>query len=117
MGLSVAVGLLLTAFFTSVALLLSSLTRRKSYAAAGVFAITFGLTIPTEILASPGAIGNPSLLYLSPWQDFLAVARAAFGASGSPIDWPWSLAILLCATVLAALVTYVRMKAVEVVSG
>lgn len=117
MGISAAVGLLLTAFYTSVSLFLSSLTRRKSYAAAGVFAINFGLTLPVGILAAPGAIGNPALFYLSPWDNYLAVARAAFGAPGAPIDWAWSLSILLVVTVLTALVTHLRMKAIEVVSG
>ena len=115
MGLSLLIGVLFTAFYTSVSLFLSSLTRRRSYAAAGVFAVTFGLTIPAEILA--GATNTPSLLYLSPWEDFLQVARAAFGATGGVIDWPGALAILLGATVVASLVTYLRMKAVEVVSG
>lgn len=114
-GVSLAIGLLLTAFYTSVSLFLSSLTRRKSYAAAGVFAVTFGLTIPAEILFS--ATRNPTLLYLSPWEDFLAVARAAFGAAAGRIDWPGALPILLGVTVLASLATYVRMQAVEVVSG
>ena len=114
-GLSVLLGLLFTAFYTSVTLLLSSLTTRKSYAAAGVFAVTFGLTIPADILSS--SIGNSTLLYVSPWEDYLAVARAAFGASGSQHDWPWALAILLAATVVASLATYLRMKAIEVVSG
>src|SRR5881409_2411464 len=45
-GLSILVGTLLTVFCTSVALLLSSLTRRRSIAAAGVFAVNFGLSIP-----------------------------------------------------------------------
>ena len=114
-GLSVLLGLLFTAFYTSVTLFLSSLTTRKSYAAAGVFAVTFGLTIPADILSS--SIGNSSLLYASPWEDYLALARAAFGASGNQLDWPWALAILLAATVVASLATYLRMKAVEVVSG
>src|SRR2546422_622688 len=107
--------ILFTAFYTSVTLFLSSLTTRKSYAAAGVFAVTFGLTIPADILSS--SIPNSSLLYVSPWEDYLAVARAAFGASGNQLDWPWALAILLAATVVASLATYLRMKAVEVVSG
>jgi hypothetical protein len=95
---------------------LSSLTRRKSYAAAGVFAVTFGLTIPATILADQ--LGNPSILYVSPWANYLAVAEAAFGSTSGPaLDWRWSLLILLIATVLASLVTYIRMKAVEVVSG
>jgi len=114
-GLSVAVGLLLMLFNTSVALFLSSLTRRKGLAAAGMFGGNFGLFIPASILAS--AIGNPNLLYLSPWNDYLAVATAAFGAPGIGIDWPGALAILLGVTVLAALVTYLRMKAVEVITG
>jgi len=117
MGLALVVGLVLTAFYTAVTLFLSSLTRRKSYAGAGVFAIAFGLSIPAEILASPGSLNNPSLLYLSPWQDFLAVARAAYGVAGGPIDWPPALAILLTATALAALATLARMRSLEVVSA
>lgn len=114
-GLSILLGLVFTAFYTSVTLLLSSLTRRKSYAAAGVFAVTFGLTIPAGILG--GALGNSNLLYVSPWEDYLAVARAAFGVSGDPLSWQWALTILLVATVIASVVTYLRMKAIEVVSG
>src|SRR5947208_3062507 len=115
MGISLVIGGLLTAFYTAVTLFLSSLTRRKGIAAAGVFAVNFGLTIPAGILAE--SIQNPSILYLSPWNDYLAIANAAFGASGAGIDWPVALAILLGVTVLAALVTYVRMKAVEVITG
>jgi ABC-2 type transport system permease protein len=114
-GLAVLLGSLFTAFYTSVTLLLSSLTHRKSYAAAGIFAITFGLTIPAEILSI--SINNPAFLYASPWEDYLAVARAAFGASGGQIDWPWALVILLAATLVASSLTYLRMKAVEVVAG
>src|SRR3989441_13289467 len=76
-GPSILLGLLFTAFYTSVTLFLSSLTTRKSYAAAGGFAVTFGLTIPSDILSGP--IGNSALLHPSPWEDYLAVARAAFG--------------------------------------
>jgi len=116
-GISIALGLLITGFFTALALFLSSLTRRRAYAAAAVFAIVFGLTVPAQILASAGSVNNPALLYLSPWEDFLAVARAAFGVSGQPLDWAAALAILLGATILTALATWLRMKAVEVVSG
>src|SRR6266567_3999324 len=114
-GLSILVGGLLTVFYTSVALFLSSLTRRKSIAAAGVFAVNFGLTIPAGVLA--GTLGSPMMLYASPWANYVAVATAAFGASGNPIDPAWSLVILLAASALAAVITYTRMKAVEVVSG
>lgn len=116
-GVSIAVGILLTAFYTTITLFLSSMTRRKAYAAAGVFAITFGLTVPVEVLASQGSIGNPVLLYLSPWDNFLAVARVAFGAAPAPIDWSASLGILLLIMVLAGLVTNARMRSMEVVAG
>ena len=115
MGITIVVGALLTVFYTAVVLFLSSLTRRKGIAAAGVFAVNFGLTLPALALFS--VIGNPSVLYFSPWFNYVAVASAAFGATSTGIDWPASLAILLGATVLAALVTYVRMKAVEVITG
>lgn len=112
------VGILLTAFYAAVSLFLSSITRRKSYAGAGVFGVTFGLTAPIAILRQ--VTGNDALLYLSPWDNFLAVAAAAYGATSPPvppIDWPPALAILLGVTVVASLATYLRMKVVEVVSG
>ena len=115
MGISIVVGGLLTLFYTAVTLFLSSLSRRKGIAASGVFAVNFGLTIPATVLAL--AIRNDSILYMSPWNDYVAVASGAFGGPSIGIDWPVALAILLGVTVLAALVTYVRMKAVEVVTG
>ncbi len=114
-GAGLAVGLLLAGFYTAVALFLSSLTSRRGYAAAGVFAITFGIGLPAELLA--GGLNEPSLLYLSPWQCFLAVARGIYGASQPPIDWAPALAILLAVAVVAALATYLRMKTLEVVAG
>ncbi len=116
-GISVALGLLFTAFFTALSLFFSSITSRRSYAAAAVFATSLGLTIPVEILASSASIGNGSLLYLSPWEDYLAVARAAFGAPAGAIDWAPALAILLGITAVAALVTYARLQRWEVVTG
>src|SRR2546426_138103 len=115
MGISLVIGGLLPAFSTAVTLFLSSLTRRKGIAAAGVFAVNFGLTVPAGVLA--GRIGNPAILYLSPWDDYVAVANVAFGATPSAIDWLAALAVLLGVTVLAAFVTYIRMRAVEVITG
>jgi ABC-type transport system involved in multi-copper enzyme maturation permease subunit len=116
-GISILLGLLFTAFFTALTLFLSSLTRRRAYAAAAVFAIVFGLLATATILSLSGSLNEPALLYLSPWDDYLAVARAAFGVSGGLIEWVPALAILLGVTVLAALATWLRMRAVEVVSG
>ncbi len=116
-GISIPLALLLTVFFTSIALFLSSITRRRAYAAASVFALIFGLVATETILAQPGFLNSPQILYLSPSEDFLAVARGAFGVATGPIGWPQALAILLGVTFLAALATWSRMRAVEVVSG
>ncbi|MGQ0798167.1 MAG: ABC transporter permease [Methanobacteriota archaeon] len=115
-GRSVLVGILFGAFYTAATLFLSSLTTRRAYAAAGVFAITFGLTFPAQILTA--ATGNPTFLYASAWENYLAVARALFGfvPPAPTIDWPPALAILLAATGLAALATYARMRTREVVA-
>src|SRR5256885_1560103 len=114
-GISPGMGGLLPAFSPAVTLFRWSLPRRKGIAAAGVFAVNFGLTVPAGVLA--GRIGNPSILYLSPWDDYVAVASVAFGATPTAIDWLAALAVLLGVTVLAALVTYLRMRAVEVITG
>jgi ABC-type transport system involved in multi-copper enzyme maturation permease subunit len=116
-GISILLGLLLTAFFTALALFLSSLTRRRAYAAAAVFASVFGLIAVETILSQPGFLNDPAVLYVSPWEDYLAVARTAFGITGEPISWAVALAILLGVTVITALATWIRMRAVEVVSG
>ena len=117
LGIGLVLGALFTAFFTSLSLFLSSLTRRRAYAASALFAIVFGLYGTAQVLASPGTVNNPALLYLSPWDDYLAIARAAFGVSGGPIDWAPALAIILVITVLTAVATWMRMRALEVVSG
>src|SRR2546426_1055707 len=64
-----------------------------------------------------GAIQHPGLLYLSPWEVFLAVARAGYGAPAGPIDWPGALAILVGVTILAAFLAYLRMRSMEVVAA
>lgn len=117
LGLGILLGALFTAFLTALALLLSSLTRRRAYAAAAVSAVVFGTSATAGVLAGASSVNNAALLYLSPWEDYLAVARAAFGVTGSPTDWAVGLAILLGVTVLAAVVTWIRMRAFEVVSG
>ncbi len=117
-AISLLLGVLFTAFMTSLSLFLSSLTRRRAYAAAALFAIIFGLFGTAQILAA--AVNNNALRYLSPWDDYSAVAYAAFGATGLPtavpIDWAPALAILLGVTVIMALATWLRMRSMEVVS-
>src|SRR2546422_7775047 len=114
MGISLVIGGLLTAFYTAVTLFLSSLTRRKGIAAAGVFAVNFGLTVPAGVLA--GRIGNPSILYLSPWDDYVAVASLAFGATPTAIDWRAALAGLVGVSGLSALATYLPVGGLAVMT-
>ncbi len=116
-AIGIVLGLLLTAFLTALALFLSSLTRRRAYASAAMFAVIFGLVGTESILASSGTLSASTVLPLSPWEDYFSVARAAFGVASGPIDWPVGLAILLGVTVLAAVATWLRMRAFEVVSG
>src|SRR2546429_7892542 len=99
-GLAVLLGSLFTAFYTSVTLLLSSLTHRKSYAAAGSFAVTLGPTIPPEVLSI--SISNPPPPYASPREDNSPVGPARFGAPRGQITSPWALVILLAATLVPA---------------
>jgi ABC-2 type transport system permease protein len=111
-GIGIGLGLLLTALFTSVTLFLSSLTSRRAYAAAGIFAVNFGLTVPVDLLAS--SIGQPALLYISPWEDYLAIARAAFGAPQDSINWIPALLVIIVIVALAAMITYARIRDLEV---
>ncbi len=112
LGIGIGLGVFLTAFYTSVTLFLSSLTSRKAYAAAGVFAVTFGFTFPVDVLS--GSIGQPALLYLSPWDDYLAIARAAFGAPAESINWIPAVLVVIVVTILAAMITYARIRDLEV---
>src|SRR2546427_3881196 len=71
-GLSILVGALLTVFCTSVALFLSSLTRRRSIAAAGVFFVNF-----CPFISAGGLFGGPRRppFFSSPFVHFVAVQR------------------------------------------
>src|SRR2546427_4287565 len=80
MGISIVVGGLLTLFYTAVTLFLSSLSRRQGIAAAGVFAGNFGLTFSATGFAL--AIGNSSILFISPLKDYVAVASACLCGGG-----------------------------------
>lgn len=94
-GVFVGVGLLMVLTLTGVGVLLSSLTERRSFAGAGIFATLLSVEVMSALLA--GALNNISIEYLSPWEDLLAVARLGFGVSptGSALDPYVSLAILI----------------------
>jgi ABC-type transport system involved in multi-copper enzyme maturation permease subunit len=112
LGIGLGLGLLLTAVYTSVTLFLSSLSSRRAYAAAAVFALTFGLTVPVGVLAD--SIGQQALRYVSPWDDYLAVARAAFGSPSGALNWIPALLVVLVLVVLTSMITYARIRDLEV---
>ncbi|MDE1820160.1 MAG: ABC transporter permease subunit [Euryarchaeota archaeon] len=111
------VGALTVLTFTGVAVLLSTLTDRKSFSGAGIFALLFSVEIVSLILA--GATRDLSFEYLSPWEDVLAVARAGFNVSttpGSTIDPLVALTVLLVLIPVLFVLAYLRLSRLEVVT-
>ncbi|MCI4372455.1 MAG: ABC transporter permease subunit [Thermoplasmata archaeon] len=112
MGAFVAVGLLMVVFFTTLALFLSSLTRRPLYAGAAIF----GVLISAEILSAliEGVTSSTHALYVSPLEDLLAVAQSLFGVTPA-IDPGSAAAIVVGIAVVATGVAFLRVRRVEVV--
>ncbi len=112
MGSFFAAGVLMVVFFTTVALFLSSLTRRPVYAGAAIF----GVLVSAEVLAAliEGVTSNSQALYVSPLEDLLAVGQSAFGVTPA-IDPETALGIVLGISLVTALVAYLRVRKVEVV--
>jgi ABC-type transport system involved in multi-copper enzyme maturation permease subunit len=108
-----ATGALMVVLFTTLALLLSSLTRRTIFAGAAIF----GVLVSAEILADllQGITSSARPLYASPIEDLLAVARSAFGV-GTSIDPSIALAIVIGIAVVSSVVAYLRVRRVEVVA-
>lgn len=108
------VGLLTVGAFGGLALLLSALAPKSSYAGAGIF----GLLVGAEIVASAllSISGESSVLYASPQEDVLAVARSAFGVTGGDLN-PLAAALLLVAVAVVTLaLAYRRIAAIDGVS-
>lgn len=108
------VGLLITVFFTALAVALSTLTARALFAGVGIFGIILSANLAAAAIA--GATGNTAVLYVSPVTDIEAAANAAF-ATGAPTDIvpATGAALLLGAAVILLVVTWVRLSRVEVV--
>src|SRR2546426_3141894 len=81
-GLSILVGALLTVFCTSVALFLSSLTRRRSIAAAGLLAVNFRLSLPAGSFVR--ALRNPAPSSRA-LEQYVVGEPAGVGGPGNPI--------------------------------
>jgi ABC-type transport system involved in multi-copper enzyme maturation permease subunit len=113
-GAFVAAGLVMVALFTSLAVCLSSLTRRPIFAGAAVF----GVLVSAEVLAAlvEGATRSAQALYLSPIEDLLAVAQGIFGLTPA-IDPTAAFVVVAGLTAGAMAVAYVRVRHVEVVGS
>ena len=112
MGAFVVVGVLMVGFFTSLALFLSSLTRRPVYAGAAIF----GVLVSAEVLASllQGVTSSAQVLYVSPLDDLLAIGQSVFGVTPS-VDPGTALSIVLGIIVIAWAIAFLRVRRVEVV--
>jgi len=111
-GAFVVSGLLLVLFFTTLALFLSSLTRRPIFAGAAIF----GVLVSAEVLAQlvRGVTSSAQALYLSPIEDLLAVAQSLFGVTPS-IGAGSAAGVVPGISVVGSVVTYLRVRQVEVV--
>jgi ABC-type transport system involved in multi-copper enzyme maturation permease subunit len=112
MGAFAAVGLLVAVVFTSLALFLSSLTRRTIFAGAAIF----GLLVTAEVLAVlVGSVtGSHQSLYVSPIEDLLAVAQSVFGVTPS-VNAEVAFAAVAGLSVVSVVLAFLRVRQVEVV--
>ncbi len=115
-GVYLVMGLLFTLTFSVLALFLSSLTEKRAWAASGIFAFLLMDDVVAVVLR--GVSQNVGWLYLSPWEDLTAVARALFAvpATGPGPDPFVSFGILLALIVVLAAATYVRLARMELVT-
>lgn len=115
-GIYLGTGVLLVLVLTGFAVLLSSLTERKSFAGAGIFAVLLSLEIVASVLYA--ATNQVSALYLAPWEDVLSVARWGFGVRTpeASLDPSVALSILIVLPVVLYGATYVRLRRLEVMT-
>jgi ABC-2 type transport system permease protein len=116
LGVYIGLGILLTVTFASIALFLSSLSERSTWAAAGIFAFLLIDDIVAGILR--GVSQNVNWLYVSPWEDMVSVARYLFGVSNnsSSINPAAALAILIGLIICLVAATYTRLSKMELVT-
>jgi ABC-2 type transport system permease protein len=108
------VGLLVTVFFTGLALALSSLTTKSLYAGVTIFALTLSVGIGAAVVQ--GITGNANLAYASPLSNILGVAQYVFQVSGPRATNPAvSAAILAVGGVAFGAIALFRLSRVEVV--
>jgi ABC-type transport system involved in multi-copper enzyme maturation permease subunit len=112
MGVFLAVGALAVVVLTTLALFLSSLTRRPIYAGAAIFGVLVSAEVLAQLIAR--VTGSGQSLYVSPLEDLVAVAQAMFGESPT-LNAGVAAGIVLLLAVVCAAVAYLRVRRVEVV--
>ncbi|MFQ5893768.1 MAG: hypothetical protein ACE5H5_05590, partial [Nitrospinota bacterium] len=115
LGAGLAFGLLAMGVFAFTILMFSSLTTRKGIAAAALFAVGFA----SQGLAQPlrNLFEADEFLHISLYENLLAVGRALYGVEQVGITWEVSLAILLGIIAVSFVITLLRIRTIEVVSG
>jgi ABC-type transport system involved in multi-copper enzyme maturation permease subunit len=109
-----AVGLLVTIFFTGLALALSSLTTKSLYAGVAIFGLTLSVGIGASVVQ--GITGNQYVAYASPLSNIFGVAQYAFDVGGTPVTNPAASALVLAgAGVFLGAIAAWRISKVEVV--
>lgn len=108
------VGWLLVLAVTGLSVLLSTLTRRTWLAGPGIFGVLIGSEIVAAVLN--GITGQTSLLYLSLYQDELAVAAWAFNVGGNGLAPLNAGAALFLAGAIPLLLAFARLRTTEVVA-
>jgi ABC-type transport system involved in multi-copper enzyme maturation permease subunit len=110
----VLVGLVTVVALTGITLFLSSLTSRSVFAGAAIFGTLVGAEAIGSVLSAVGR--QSAFLYVSPIEDFGAVARGVFQAAGNPLN-PWVAAgVLLGLGLVAGGLAFGRLRRAEVIA-
>ena len=113
-GGCLAVGVVVTVFFTGVALALSSFTRRSLYAGVAIFGTVLALSASVGVIS--GITGNADLLYADIASNVQGIAEAAFGLPSPYATDPIASVAVLLFTGLALLgLAWWRLSRIEVV--
>ncbi len=113
LGRTMVAGALATVFFVPYGLMMSSLTKRKSYAAVGTFMSFFVMIIVAEIFAE----FDPAWRIISPADSISFSLSWIFGVDMPPYVDGWALAGFMTAFItVPAAVVYLRIKK-QVVGG
>jgi len=112
-GTLIAIGFFMAVVFTSISIMISSLTKNWLYAAVGIFAALFFSNFLALILAE---IINNKIQLLSLWQNFRIIADDGAGFNSiTEFSWLTSLGILLVVTFVSLFISWRIIRRIEVI--